>query len=519
MLADCAAKVIIAEDQEQVDKVLEVIDDLPDLQHIVYIEPQGILGSYDHPKLMFVNDLVGLGDEHRRTHPDAIERRMADRRPDDTMTLIYTSGTTGPPKGSMLSIANVEFTIDSLVVKGGFAHPPPTADDLIVSYLPLCHAAERIFSLWFNVVAGVQVNFAESIETVEQNLAEVQPTLLFGVPRIWEKILAGLEIRASNATLLKRLNYRLWMGLARRIGAELVERRGNWTPWLRVQYAVGWLFLFRSLRKHIGASKVRYAMTGAAPISPDVMEFFLGIGLPMHEAWGMTENSAVGTATKPGHIVLGTVGEAHDGVEIRIDETTGEILTRSPGTFQGYWNLPEETAEIIDADGWLHTGDVGEWVDGRYVKITGRMKDIIITSGGKNITPSEIENAIKASPYVKEAVVIGDGRRYLTALVGIELDTVGDWAQRNGLGYTTYRDLSEKPEVLQLIRGVIREANEKFARVEQIKKFRMVPKELDHEDGELTATQKVKRSAVAAAFTEHVEAMYGGDSVGAGMDV
>ena len=234
----------------------------------------------------------------------------------------------------------------------------------------------------------------------------------------------------------------------------------------------------------------------------------MGIGVPMHEVYGMTENTAIATANRPGRVKLGTVGEPHAGIELRIDETTGEILTRHPGTFAGYWKNPEATARTIDADGWLHTGDVGEWVDDTYVKITDRMKDIIITAGGKNVAPSEIENALKASPYIKEAIVIGDARPYLTALIGIELDTVGHWAQTRKLPYTTYRDLGEKKEVRALVQSIVDEVNGRFARVEQVKKFSMLTKELDHEDGELTATQKVKRKAIATMFADQVEGMY-----------
>ncbi|MBU2110585.1 MAG: AMP-binding protein, partial [Actinobacteria bacterium] len=220
--------------------------------------------------------------------------------------------------------------------------------------------------------------------------------------------------------------------------------------------------------------------------------------------------TAIATANRPGRVKLGTVGEAQPGVEVRVDDTTGEILTRHPGVFAGYWRKPEATTAVLDDDGWLHTGDVGEWVDGTHLKITDRMKDIIITAGGKNISPSQIENELKTSPYVKEALVIGDGRKYLTALVGIELDTVGEWAQRRKLGFSTYRDLTEKPEVVDLVRSVVNDVNSRFASVEQIKEFRLLPKELDHEDGELTATQKLKRSAVTQTFEEMVESMYGG---------
>jgi long-chain acyl-CoA synthetase len=233
----------------------------------------------------------------------------------------------------------------------------------------------------------------------------------------------------------------------------------------------------------------------------------------------MTENTAVATANRPGRVKVGTVGEPHPGVELRLDELTGEILTRHPGVFKGYWNKPAETAEVLEPDGWLHTGDVGEWVDGTHLRIVDRIKDILITSGGKNVSPSEIENSLKFSPFVREVVVVGDRRAYLTALVGIELDTVGDWAQRRRVPYTTYRDLSEKPEVLRLVQQVIADTNQRLARAESIRKFRVIPKELDHEDGELTATQKVKRAAIAAAFADLIDDMYAGRRRYAGGDL
>jgi long-chain acyl-CoA synthetase len=501
--------VLISEDQEQVDKALAVLDDCPDLERIVYLERRGI-SRYDHPKLLSFDDLLELGRQHRAERPDAVAERMADATPDDIMTLIYTSGTTGPPKGAMLSVTNVEFAIGDLVDGGGFTDPPPGPDDLLLSYLPLCHVAERIFTVWFNSAAGVQVNFAESIATVQANLREVQPTILFGVPRIWEKVLATVKIRLSSSSRFKRLNAQLWLRLAERIGDRLVASGGRHTAWTRAAYAVGWLFFYRALRERIGMRRVRYAASGAAPIAPEVLKFFMGIGVPMHEVYGMTENTAVATGNRPGRVKLGTVGEPHPGVELRIDDESGEILTRHAGVFVGYFRDPEATARAKTEDGWLHTGDIGEWVDGTHVRITDRAKDILITAGGKNVAPSEIENALKASPYIKEAVVVGDRRPYLTALIGIELDTVGEWAQRRRIPYTTYRDLSEKPEVRKLVQSVVDEVNSRLATVEQIKKFRMLPKELDHEDGELTATQKVKRSAIAKLFGGLVEEMYGG---------
>ena len=507
LLSDSGAKVLIAEDQEQVDKALEVADRLPGLATIVYLEPRGIR-RYADPRLLSWDDFLAIGRRHAETHADALEARMADTTPDDLVTLVYTSGTTGPPKGAMLTVANVEFAIAVLVDGGGFTSPPPTDTDVTLSYLPLCHVAERVFTVWFNAAVGVQVNFAESIETVQQNLREVQPTILFGVPRIWEKIVAGVTIRMASASRLKRLNFRIWMHQASRIGDTLVRTGGVHTPATRVRSALGYAFLFRALKDRLGLRLCRYAASGAAPIAPEVLRFFMGIGVPMHEVYGMTENSAVATANRPGRVRLGTVGEPHPGVELRIDEATGEIFTRHPGTFAGYWGKPEATRAAIDDGDWLHTGDVGELVDGTHLKITDRLKDIIITSGGKNIAPSEIENALKASPFIKEAVVIGDRRSYLTALIGIELDTVADWAQRRRLSYTTYRDLSEKPDVVALVQGIVDAVNARFAQVETIKQFRMLPKELDHEDGELTATQKVKRSAITGMFSDLVESMY-----------
>jgi long-chain acyl-CoA synthetase len=520
LLANSGAKILVAEDQEQLDKALAVLDQCPQLEHIVYVEPRGIRHRYDNPKLLAWSDLMNLGSEHRAAHPGAVEQRMADTTPDDIATMIYTSGTTGPPKGAMLSVSNVDFAVRTLVDGGGFTSPPPGEDDLILSYLPLCHVAERIFTTWFNAGAGVQVNFAESIATVQPNLREVQPTILFGVPRIWERILAGVMIGVRNASAFKRANSSLWLGVSRWIGDTLVRRGGRHTLTTRLVYAVGWVFFYRALRERIGMRRVRYASSGAAPIAPEVLRFFMGIGVPMHEVYGMTENTAIATANRPGRVRLGTVGEPHDGVEIRIDPETGEIQTRHAGTFVGYFRDPEATARVKTADGWLHTGDVGQWVPGpdgaqadghgTHLKITDRMKDILITAGGKNVAPSEMENALKASPFIKEAIVIGDRRPYLVALIGIELETVGNWAQRRGIAYTTYRDLSEQPEVQNLVQGIIDETNTRFATPEQIKKFRMLPKELDHEDGELTATQKVKRSAIGKLFNELVEEMYQG---------
>ncbi|MEX2254920.1 MAG: AMP-binding protein [Acidimicrobiia bacterium] len=509
LLTDSGAAVHLAEDQEQVDKVFDVPrGELPTLRHVIYIEPRGV-HQYDDDRLLSWERFLEIGRQHRVENPHAVEERMAEATAEDIMTLVYTSGTTGPPKGAMLTNANAGFCIERIVADGErLGGKAPGPDDLILTYLPLCHVAERIFSTWHLVSCGTVLNFAESIETVPENLREVQPTLFFAVPRIWEKLHAGILIRGNDATRAKRLLFRFGMRLARMIGREKVANGGADTMKARLAYAIGWPLVFRAMRERTGLRRVRWAGSGAAPIAPEVLEFFIGIGVPVYELYGMTENSAVATVNYPGRAKLGTVGEAWPGIGVRIDEQTGEIQTKHPGVFKGYWNKPEATADTFTADGWLMTGDVGEWVDGTHVKIIDRIKHIIITSGGKNVSPSEIENALKTSPYIKEAMVIGDRRKYLVALIGIEIETVGDWALRRNLPYTTYRDLSDKPEVVELVREVVERVNERFASVEQIKAFRLLPKELDHEDGELTATQKLKRKAMEERFADLVESMY-----------
>jgi long-chain acyl-CoA synthetase len=510
LLTDSGSKIHLAEDQEQADKVMEVIDTLPELQKIIHVEPRGFR-HYEDTRFIFWDDFLEMGRQHRFENHGAVERIMAEASEDDVMTLVYTSGTTGPPKGAMLTNSNVTYCLDELVNNAQRigSEIPVGPEDNLLTYLPLCHVAERIFSTWTMAGNGPTLNFAESIETVQQNLREIQPTVFFAVPRIWERIHAGVLIRLSDASLVKRVFAKPSLAAARYIGRVRVENGGDFTIASKLVY---WLFnflYFRSLKERIGLRRCRYAASGAAAIAPEVLEFFMGLGLPVYELYGMTENAAVATTNYPGRAKVGTVGEPVVEGTLRIDEETGEIQTKHPGVFKGYWNKPDKTAEAFTEDGWLRTGDVGVWVEGTHVKIVDRMKDIIITSGGKNISPSEIENSLKVSPFIKEAMVIGDGRKFLTALLAIEFDTVGDWATRKGIPYTTYRDLSEKPEVIELMQSIVNDTNEKFARVENIRKFRMIPKELDHEDGELTATQKLKRNAMSDMFGDLITDMYG----------
>jgi long-chain acyl-CoA synthetase len=511
LLSDSGSKVHLAEDQEQADKVMEVIADLPNLERIIHAEPRGFRAWRDDDRFIYWDDFLELGRKHRAENPGAVEKVMAEAQADDVMTLVYTSGTTGPPKGAMLTNANFNFCLNTLVtaVDRMPGNILPNQTDQILTYLPLCHVAERIFSTWTLASSGTVLNFAESIETVQQNLREIQPTLFFAVPRIWEKLHAGVLIKGKDATPFKRLWFGAGLKLAAMIGRRKVANGGEHTALTRVLSAVGYPLVFRPLLERVGLRRVRWAASGAAPIAPEVLEFFIGMGVPIFELYGMTENSAVATYNPVGRMKLGTVGVPYPGTFLRLDPDTGEVQTKHDGNFKGYWRLPEKTAATFTEDGWLKTGDVGVWVDETHLKIVDRIKDIIITSGGKNVSPSEIENKLKTSPYIKEAMVIGDRRNYLTALIGIELDTVGDWATRRGIPYTTYRDLSEKPEVIELVQKVVDATNEEFARVETIRKFRMIPKELDHEDGELTATQKLKRASMEQMFGDLIKSMYG----------
>lgn len=489
VLAHSEASVLIAEDEEQLDKVLEVRSRLPLLRHVVVIDPRGVSSP----------GVPTFASLERDGSFAAYEESVEALDPAATAILVYTSGTTGPPKGAMISHANLVAAGETAVVLG------TRRGDEVLSYLPLCHVAERLISVIDGVWVGLVVNFGEGGPSFPQDLRDVQPTLFLGVPRVWEKMLATVEIRMADASRLKRLLYRACLRQGRRIAPRRMARRLNLLD--RVVLAVCEVLVFRALREKLGMVRVRAAISGAAPIAPQVLEYLWAIGVPVREGYGQTENTAICTLTPEGSIRLGAVGTALPSVEVRI-AADGEILTRSAGVFQGYLNDPIATKAAIDDDGWLRTGDVGELDQDGFLRITDRKKDIIITAGGKNISPSEIENRLKVSPYVREAVVIGDRRKYVTALIGIELDTVGNWASRRGLAYTTYADLSAKDEVRRLIDEVVQSANAELAQVERIKRFSLIGKELDHEDGELTATQKVKRRALEQRFETEIEAMY-----------
>ena len=503
ILQNSGAKVLVAEDQEQVDKALAALPDCPALECIVVIDPKG-LGGYDHPAIVTYAEVERRGQELAAAEPGAFERLIEQTETDDPAVIVYTSGTTGPPKGAVLTHRN---GLSSAIGFG--AGLGITGDEVTVSYLPLCHLAERVWTIYAPVLWGVNANFAESIATVQHDIFEIAPTFFGAVPRISDKMRSGVEIRMQDAAYLKRKNYELWMGVGRRLASERLANGGRLSWRSRILNRVGDVMLYRPLRNHLGLRRVRHYLVGTAPVSPELMAWFHAIGMRMFQTYGQTECGGASHAHRGWDIRFESVGVPFEGVECRIDEPTGEVLLRGDGVFSGYWGNPTATAQTVDPEGWLHTGDVGVIDDDDgHLRIIGRIKDIIITAGGKNISPAEIENRLAFSPYVKEGIVIGEGRKFLSALIGIEYETVAHWAERRHLAFTTYHDLATRPEVVELISSWVDEVNRDLAQVESIKRFTLLPKELDHDDDELTATQKVRRSSVEKRYHDLVEAMY-----------
>jgi long-chain acyl-CoA synthetase len=449
---------------------------------------------------MTFEELLDMGRRVAEEDPGLFEKRMAEVNPDDLAVLIYTSGTTGPPKGAMLTHYNVTWMGRSITTDN-----PMHDQDEVLSFLPLCHIFERIFSVFAHITFGYVVNFIESPDTVTDNMMEVSPSVGYAVPRIWEKYLSAVMIRMSDATWFKRLVF----GLALKIGKRRASLRMDFKNvpfFLEWGYRLAYLAVFRKLKERLGFDRMRLAYSGAAPISPDVLHFFQSIGVNLIEGYGQTEGTGVTCVSRVDRVKFGTVGPPLSGTEIRIADD-GEILVRSPSVFKGYYRDPESTRETLK-DGWLHSGDVGEIDEDGYLRITDRKKDIIVTAGGKNITPQYIENKLKFSPYVNDAVIIGDRRKFITALIMIDEDNVVKYAQDQKVQFSTYKDLTQAPEINRLIQGEVNQVNDTLARVEQIKKFTILPKKLYEEDGEVTPTMKVKRKYVNEAFSDLIEAMY-----------
>ncbi len=499
---DSRTTVLFVEDDEQLDKALEVRDGLPLLRKIVVIDMDG-LRELDDPGVISLAGLRKLGREYNTAHPEAVQQRSDSVKPGDLAILVYTSGTTGKSKGAMHLHSGLVYTMrgyNSLVTQN--------EDDERMCFLPLCHIAERMGGEYHALYTGAKLNFVENPETIPENVREIAPTVFVAVPRVWEKFYSGVLIALKEAGSLQQLVYGWSIGVGTQI-ADRVLARQPVSAWLKLQYHVaGWLAL-NNVRKMIGIHRSRVLFTGAAPISSDLIRWYLALGVPMLEVWGMTETCGGSSGVPASRMKPGSIGPAAAFNEMKLDPATGEILVRGKNVFAGYLNLPEKTAETIDKDGWLHTGDVGTMDSEGYFTITDRMKDIIITAGGKNVTPSELENDLKFCPYITDAVVIGDKRPYLTAIIMIDQENVEKYAQDNDVPFSNYASLTRSAEVQNLIQLEIDRVNKKFARVEQIKKFFLLDTQLSAEDEELTPTMKLKRKLVEKKYSPQIEAMYG----------
>ena len=501
LLNDSSTKVIFAEDEEQLDKILSCRSRCPTLQKIVVFDMEGLSGFND-PMVLSLAEFMALGRNHAQGKEALWDEMIGSRSASDLAILVYTSGTTGPPKGAMHS--NRSVTHQMRHANDLF---PSTDNEERLVFLPLCHVAERIGGYYVSLALGSVMNFAESPETVPDNLREVQPTAFLAVPRVWEKFYSGITIALKDATAFQNWMYRNALAIGNRVTEYKLQ--GDTPPLpLRLANSAAYYLVFRNIRRMLGLDRCRLAFTGAAPIAPDLIRWYLALGIDMREVYGQTENCGVATVMPPERIKLGSVGKAAPWGEVAISPQ-GEILIRGDFLFMGYLNQPEKTAETIDAKGWLHTGDVGSIDNEGFVKITDRMKDIIITSGGKNITPSEIENQLKFSPYVSDAVVIGDKRPYLTCLLMIDQENVEKFAQDHDIPFTNYASLCRAPEIQDLIQREIEAVNVNFARVETIKKFYLIERQLTPEDEELTPTMKLKRSFVNKRYAAEINAMYG----------
>ena len=485
IVAHAEAPIILVENEDQWRKVLAERSNMPNLKHVVTMKGCPAIAD---DMVMTWEEFLAKGDAvETRAYLDRIESL----KPDALATLIYTSGTTGPPKGVMLSNENLAWTSNVAI-----SITTINASDCSLSYLPLSHIAEQMFTLHIPITTGARVYFAESIEAVPENLKEVQPTIFFGVPRIWEKFHAGISAKLKEATGVKAK----LVNWAMKVGWEANETPDGTKG---LQYQLANKLIYSKLLPAIGMGNARVCVTGAAPIAREVLQFFASLNLIVLEVYGQSEDSGPTSFNTPSRYRFGTVGPALPGVEVKIAEDD-EIMVKGPNVFLGYYKDKEATDSTL-SDGWLHSGDLGAFDRDGFLNITGRKKDIIITAGGKNITPKNLEAGIKNHPLVDEAVVIGDRRKYLSALVTIDAEAGPAWAAANGEDAGA---LHQSAKLKESIQAHIDEMNKEFARVEQIKKFTILKRNFTVEDGELTPTLKVKRAKVNDHFAEDIEAMY-----------
>lgn len=499
ILKHSQARALFVENQEQLEKALAVRAGCPDLLRIVVMDRDG-LRSLNDEQVIFFDTLLAHGLQLAQTCAADFEAGITAGSAQDIAFLVYTSGTTGAPKGAMVSNRNVVFQLGQAPL-----YLDAMPGDKSLSFLPLCHIAERMASVFNPLAVGLVVHFPENSGTVFNDLREVAPQVLFAPPRFWEKLYSQIDLFMRDAIAPARWVYGTALAARRKQVADHLQGQTGHKAALTQQVLS--FCAFRNLKIFLGLQNVKTALTGAAPVPAELIKWFLSVGIELREAFGMTETCGFCTATPVGRIKLGWAGLAGPGVELRIGADS-EIQVRGPNVIAGYWRDDEKTAEAIDAEAWLHTGDCGEIDAEGYLAIRDRIKDILITSGGKNITPSHIESLLKFSPYITDAVAVGDGRHFLSALIMIDLEHVARFAQERQVPYTDFASLTRTAEVIELIQQQVTEANAQLARVEQIKEFRIISELLSAEDEELTPTMKLKRKVIAVKYAPLIDSMY-----------
>jgi len=496
VLAHSESEIIVCEDQEQVDKVLERRDELPKLRKIVVIETKGIR-DYPPDQVMSFEALEALGADFETKNATLVDGLIDRQTLAQIALIIYTSGSTGKPKGAMLSYRNVRAQAIAST-----ALLDLDASESLLSYLPLCHVAEQMTTVMVPVYLGSLVNFGESIRTVQEDLREVAPSMFLGVPRIWEKLHSSIHIKLLEAGRIRRALFERAYAACEPFAEKNPADR---TFAERLTFGLSYWLIFRALQNFIGLRKTRIAMTGAAPISPAIVHFFRTLGVPLIEVYGLTESSGIALGQVLSDRRVGTVGANVVNIEAKLG-ASDELLIRGDTVFAGYYRNEDATKTTI-RDNWLHTGDVAQFKDGHF-RIVDRLKDIMITAGGKNLSPSEIENTVKASPFIKECIVIAEARKFASALIQIDYDLSGKWAEEKGIAYTNFRNLTENPSLREMIQSEIDKANAQLAQVAQIRKFHLLTKELDHDDDEVTATMKVRRANIQKKYGAEIEGLY-----------
>ena len=498
-------KFVIAEDQEQVDKILDMQEELPNVKKVIYYDPKG-MSKYDSDLLAYFPDVMEMGREYEKSHPGQFEKNVENTKSEDVAWICTTSGTTGFPKLAMLTHKN----LISMATNLGKFDPKYDSDEF-VSFLPLPWVGEQMMAVASGLLFGLTVNFPESVESAQADLREIGPHIMFSPPRVWENMCSSVQVKVMDASFLKRFVFNTCVPIGRKWSEYKFEKK---TPpfYFKILYYLAYLAVFKALKDRLGFSNIRSATTGGAALGPDTFKFFHALGISLKQIYGQTEISGISCVHKNNDINPDTMGEPIPETEVKISES-GEILSKSPAVFLGYYKQPEETAKTV-IDGWLHSGDAGYLTPDGHIVVIDRIKDVMSLIDGVKFSPQFIENKLKFSPYIKEAVTIGHNRDFIIGMICIDFGIVGNWAEKNRINYTTYTDLSSKTEILDLIQKEVEKVNKGLPENAKVKRFVLLYKELDPDDDELTRTRKVRRHFVEEKYKEIIEGMYEGkDSI------